>query len=202
MTSDSRPYAGPPEAPPQDSPPHGAPLGAGTSRSLASFTGRGYDKGRSFGWQAGWFATQHLVFGTWWCPRRLRPVLLRAFGATVGDRVFIRHSVRVLWPWKLTVGDDCWIGEDAWLLNLEPITIGSDVCISQGVLLCTGSHRHRDPAFEYDNAPIDVGAGAWIAARAIVLRGASVRPGQVVPAGSVCAAEPAARPPDPAPAPG
>ena len=111
-------------------------------RSLRTFTGAGYDKGRPVAVQALWFATMNLVFMKWWFPARLRPGLLRAFGATVGERVFIRHRVRVLWPWKLTIGDDCWIGEDAWLLNLEPITLEHDVCLSQGALLRTGSHDH------------------------------------------------------------
>ena len=153
-------------------------------RSLRSFTGAGYDKGRSVPWQALWFAVMNLVFMKWWCPARLRPALLRAFGARVGERVFIRHRVRVLWPWKLSIGDDCWIGEGVWLLNLEPITIEHDVCLSQEAFLCTGSHDHRDPAFSYDNAPIHIGAGAWIAARATVLRGTHVPVGHVVPASS------------------
>ena len=152
-------------------------------RSLRSFTGAGYDKGRSVVWQALWFAVMNVVFMKWWFPARLRPSLLRAFGAQIGERVFIRHRVRVLWPWKLSIGDDCWIGEGVWLLNLEPITIEHDVCLSQEAFLCTGSHDHRDPAFEYDNAPIHIGAGAWIAARATVLRGATVMPGEVVAAG-------------------
>jgi putative colanic acid biosynthesis acetyltransferase WcaF len=99
--------------------------------------------------------------------------------------VLIRHRVRVLWPWKLAVGDDCWIGEGVWLLNLEQITIEDDVCLSQEVFLCTGSHKHKDPAFEFDNAPIHVGAGAWIAARAMVLRGTTIAPRQVVQGGIV-----------------
>ena len=135
--------------------------------------------------QALWFATLNLVFSRWWFPPRLRPALLRAFGAEVGARVLIRHRVRVQWPWKLTVGDDVWIGEDAWLVNLEPITLGNDVCVSQGALLCTGSHQRRSRTFEFDNAPIEVGAGAWVAARAIVLRGVTVGEGAVVGAGAV-----------------
>jgi putative colanic acid biosynthesis acetyltransferase WcaF len=159
------------------------------ARRLADFTRAGYDKGRGKLWQAAWFAVMNLVFMAWWCPVRLRPVILRAFGATIGRQVFIRHRVRVLWPWKLTIGDNCWIGEGVWLLNLEPITIDHDVCISQEALLCTGSHAHRDPAFEYDNGPIHVGAGAWIATRATVLRRAVVVAGEVVPAGSVRSAQ-------------
>jgi putative colanic acid biosynthesis acetyltransferase WcaF len=158
---------------------------AARQRSLRAFTGAGYDKGRPVVVQALWFAVMNLVFMKWWFPARLRPPVLRAFGARVGERVLIRHRVRVLWPWKLRIGDDCWIGEDTWLLNLEPITLDHDVCLSQGAFLCTGSHDHRDPAFEYDNGPVRVGAGAWVAARATVLRGATVEPGEVVPAGSV-----------------
>jgi putative colanic acid biosynthesis acetyltransferase WcaF len=149
-------------------------------RHLAGFTGAGYDKGRNKLWQAAWFATSNLVFQKWWLPVRFRPALLRLFGAQIGRNVFIRHRVRVHWPWKLTVGNDCWIGEDAWLLNLEPITIGDDVCISQAAFLCTGSHRWDSPTFEYDNGPIVIDDGAWIAARATVLRGVKVGADSIV----------------------
>jgi putative colanic acid biosynthesis acetyltransferase WcaF len=159
--------------------------GSTTSRSLRTFSGTGYDKGRGLLWQAAWFATMNGVFMSWWLPARFRPALLRIFGADIGQSVLIRHRVRILWPWKLTVGDDCWIGEGAWLLNLEDIAIGHDVCISQEAFLCTGSHDHNDPAFEFDNAPIRIGAGAWIAARATVLRGTDVPEGAVVTAGAI-----------------
>lgn len=158
---------------------------AAVARDLAGFTGVGYDKGRSTAIQAAWFAVMNLVFCKWWCPARLRVMLLRAFGATIGDGVLIRHRVRVLWPWKLTVGDDCWIGEDAWLLNLEPITIGHDVCLSQGAYLCTGSHDRHSPTFEFANLPITIGDGAWVATQASVLCGVTVGPGATVAAGAV-----------------
>jgi putative colanic acid biosynthesis acetyltransferase WcaF len=161
-------------------PTRGAGHNAGSVRRLADFTGAGYDKGRPIVVQALWFAALNLLFSAWWFPARWRPGLLRLFGAEVGQRVFIRHRVRVLWPWKLRIGDDCWIGEDAWLLNLEPITLGHDVCVSQGAFLCAGSHDRRSPSFEYDNAPIDVGDHVWIGARATVLRGVRIGDGAVV----------------------
>lgn len=156
-------------------------------RHLAGFTGAGYDKGRSKLWQALWFATSNLVFQKWWFPVRFRPALLRLFGATMGRNVFIRHRVRVHWPWKLAIGNDCWIGEDAWLLNLEPISIGNDVCISQAAFLCTGSHRWDSPTFEYDNGPIVIDDGAWIAARASVLRGVKIGADAIVSAHELAA---------------
>lgn len=143
-------------------------------RRLAGFTGAGYSKGRNVIWQAGWMLASGLLTTRWWCPLRLRLAVLRLFGATVGSGVLIRHNVRIHWPWKLSVGDNSWIGEDVWILNLEPVRIGADVCISQGVLLCTGSHDRRSPTFEFDNAPISIGDGSWIAARATVLRGSTI----------------------------
>jgi putative colanic acid biosynthesis acetyltransferase WcaF len=143
-------------------------------RRLGDFTGAGYDKGRGVLWQAAWqFASSVLVM-PWYVPARVRVAVLRAFGARIGSGVNMRAGVRVHWPWKLEIGDDSWIGERVWLLNLEPIRIGSDVCVSQAAFLCTGSHDRRSPSFEFDNAPIRVEDGAWVAARATVLRGVTV----------------------------
>ena len=154
-------------------------------RRLDLFTGSGYDKGRGLVAQVLWFCVSHLVFQAWWCPARLRPRILRMFGASVGHGTNIRNHVRVHWPWKLTVGDHVWIGECAWLINLEPIRLGDHVCVSQDAVLCTGSHARTSPTFEYDNGPISVGDGAWIAIRAVVLRGVNVPDGALAPAGAV-----------------
>ncbi|WP_237668881.1 DapH/DapD/GlmU-related protein [Rhodococcus sp. BS-15] len=145
-----------------------------TGRSLAGFTGAGYDKGKPFHIQVLWMLTSGLLVTQWWCPNSIRLQILRMFGAQIGVGVSIRHRVRIHWPWKLAVGDHSWIGEDAWILNLEPVTIGTDTCISQAVLLCTGSHDRRSETFEFDNAPIVVGNRAWVAARATILRGVTI----------------------------
>src|SRR5215207_5432097 len=150
-------------------------------RSLAQFKGTGYSKGRPVVVQAIWFAVQPMVFSQWWLPAAFRSIILRLFGAQIGNAVLIRHRVRVLWPWKLCIGDNCWIGEDAWILNLEPVTIGHDVCISQGVL-CAGGHDMTSPTFEYDNGPIAIADEVWLGAQAMVLRGVTVRKGAVVAA--------------------
>lgn len=154
-------------------------------RDLRTFTLSGYDKGRGIAAQALWFCVMNTLFMAWFCPARVRVALLRAFGAEIGEGVLIRHRVRVLWPWKLTIGDHTWIGEGAWLLNLEPLAIGSHVCVSQEALLCTGSHDHRSADFRYRNAPIRVEDGAWIATRATVLAGVTVGRHAVVAAGTV-----------------
>lgn len=157
-----------------------------TSRvRLSDFQTAGYDKGRNKIQQALWFACQKTLFEKWWLPPKVRPIVLRKFGAEIGDRVFIRHGVRIHWPWKLEIGDDCWIGEGAWILNLEKITIGNNVCISQEALLCTGSHDAQSEIFAYDNGPIEVRDGTWIGARSTLLRGVVIGPNALASAGSI-----------------
>lgn len=151
-----------------------------TRRQLAAFTGAGYDKGRGTLVCAAWALVAEPLQRSVLCPPSVRAKILTAFGAQIGTGVLIRHGVRIHWPWKLTVGENSWIGVGAWLLNLEPITIGANVCISQQAMLCTGSHRADDPSFEFDNAPVRVADGAWIALRATVLRGVTVGEDAVV----------------------
>ncbi|WP_376744835.1 hypothetical protein [Rhodococcus opacus] len=41
-------------------------------------------------------------------------------------------------------------------------------------MICTGSHDRNSPTFEFDNRPITIQDGAWIAARATILRGVTI----------------------------
>jgi putative colanic acid biosynthesis acetyltransferase WcaF len=163
------------------------PISRGGRFSLGEFTGEKYDKGRAWPVQLLWMLISRSVVTQWWCPNRLRVTILRGFGARIGAGTLIRHDVKIHWPWKLEVGHDSWIGESAWILNLEPVTIGSNTCISQGVLLCTGSHDRFSPTFEFDNGPIVIGDSVWIAARATILRGVRVADGVTVGATALVA---------------
>ncbi len=40
-----------------------------------------------------------------------RRFLLRLFGAKIGKKVIIRPSVKVTYPWRLSIGDYSWIGD-------------------------------------------------------------------------------------------
>jgi len=135
--------------------------------------------------QALWFLTSKLTFERFWFPPYFRPHLLKIFGGKVGRRVLIRHDVRIMWPWKFSAGDDCWIGEGARIINLETVSLGDDVCLSQEVMVCTGSHDYRKSSFDYRNAAIKIGDGVWVAARATLLPGVTVGECSVVAAGEI-----------------
>jgi len=118
-------------------------------------------------------------------PSELRVGLLRAFGARIGQGVVVRENVNVSFPWRLTIGDHVWIGEDVGILSLAQVTIESNVCISQRAYLCTGSHDFRAADFTLVTSPITIRSGSWIAAGAVVLPGVEIGPGSLVTAGSV-----------------
>jgi putative colanic acid biosynthesis acetyltransferase WcaF len=125
-----------------------------------------------------------LVSNPWQISSRLRRAALVAFGAQVGRAVVLRPRLRVRFPWKLTVGDRSWIGEDVWLHNQDRLTIGQDAIISQGTFITTGSHAHRrDMALV--TRPVVIEDGAWVTARCIILGGSRIGVAAVVTPGSV-----------------
>jgi putative colanic acid biosynthesis acetyltransferase WcaF len=115
----------------------------------------------------------------------VKTACLRLFGAKIGKGVVIKPGVRVKFPWKLEIGDHCWIGEDVWIDNLARVKIGSNVCVSQGVYFCTGNHDWSDPAFSLKTLPITIEEQCWIAAKAIIGSGVTVGKGAVLTLGSV-----------------
>jgi putative colanic acid biosynthesis acetyltransferase WcaF len=116
-----------------------------------------------------------------------RRVLLRVFGAKVGAGVILKPGVRVKYPWRLSIGDHSWIGEDCWIDNLGDVVIGANACVSQAVYLCTGNHDWKATHFDLIVSPITLEDGSWIGARATVLGGVRVHRCAIVTAGSVAA---------------
>lgn len=146
----------------------------------------GFDRGRPRWIEATWYVLKMLFFLSpipW--PSKLRCSILRAFGAKVGTGVNIKPRVNIHLPWKLRIGDFSWVGEEVFLLNFEPISIGSHCCISQRAFLCAGNHDYSDPSFAYRNRPITIEDGAWIGAQAFVAPGVTVGEDAVATAGSV-----------------
>jgi len=111
--------------------------------------------------------------------------LLRLFGAQVGKKVELKPCVNIKYPWNLNIGDEVWVGENVWIDSLVMINIGSNVCISQGATLLTGSHNYKKTSFDLITAGITVQDGVWICAGAMINLGVTLGSHSVITAGSV-----------------
>ena len=114
--------------------------------------------GESLWKQVLWFFIGFPLLKSYFIPFSFFKVkLLRLFGAKVGRGVRIKPDLRVKFPWLLSIGNHCWIGESVWIDNIESVKIEDQVCISQGVYLCTGNHDWSDPNFGYISKSIHIG---------------------------------------------
>lgn len=147
---------------------------------------RAFDRGAPRWKEVLWILVGAFFFRTslpW--PSRVRVKLLRAFGARVGEHAVLRAKLNVNFPWRLTLGDHVWIGEEVMILSLAPVTIESHVCVSQRSFLCTGSHNFLAPHFDLVTKPITIRERSWVAAQAFVGPGVEIGPGSMVAAGAV-----------------
>ncbi|POZ52110.1 WcaF family extracellular polysaccharide biosynthesis acetyltransferase [Methylovulum psychrotolerans] len=118
--------------------------------------------------------------GSFW-----RVGLLRLFGAKIGVGVVIKPKLRVKFPWRLNIGNYCWLGESVWIDNLAEVNLGDHICISQGAYFCTGSHDWGKQSFDLIVKPINVASHSWIGAMSRVGPGVTIGEGTVLTFGSV-----------------
>ena len=96
---------------------------------LSKFNNEDFDRGRSRLIESCWRVVEGLLFNSWLPGSGWRVQLLRLFGASIGSGVVIKPHVRIKFPWKLSIGDYSWIGEEVWIDNLAEVSIGSNCCI-------------------------------------------------------------------------
>lgn len=157
---------------------------------LSTFSPGNFDKGAGILKQTLWYFVNALFVRASWNPfMKIKIVLLRAFGAKIGKGLVIKNNVCIKFPWKLTLGDNVWLGESCWIDNLDKVTIGNNVCISQGALLLTGNHDYTVSTFDYRNAPIFIEDGVWIGAKAVVCPSVTVRTHAILTVGSIATKE-------------
>lgn len=153
---------------------------------LSKFNNDAFKRGASSAKELLWRILQQALFNLEWIRAYgLKRLILRGFGAELATGVVVKPKAKITFPWKLSVGSNSWIGEESWVLNLDHITIGSNVCISQRVFLCTGNHDWSKESFDLVTKPISIEDGAWICADVFIGPGVTVGRNCVVTAGSV-----------------
>jgi putative colanic acid biosynthesis acetyltransferase WcaF len=130
-----------------------------------------------------------------------RRFLLRSFGAKIGKNVLIRSSAKFTYPWKVTIGDNTWIGEETILYSLGEINIGNNVAVAHGVYFNTGLHDYTKTDFPILSDKIIIGNECWITNDVYIAPGVTIGKGSVIgarssvykdiPSGWVCYGNPA-----------
>jgi putative colanic acid biosynthesis acetyltransferase WcaF len=149
-----------------------------------------------------WWLIESSLFA--WSPQFLynwRCFLLQLFGAKLGKKVLIRPTVRITYPWKVTIGDYSLIGDDVVMYSLGEIKIGCHTVVSQKSYICTGSHDYTKVSFDIYSIPIEIGNEVWIATDVFIAPGVHVGDGSVIgarstvlsdiPPGKICYGNPA-----------
>lgn len=114
----------------------------------------------------------------------------------LGERVYVGHYAILKGYYKntLTVGDDAWIGQGAFLHAAGGLVIGRRVGIAPNVSILTSTHRDpgRDRPImdgELEFAPVEIGEGSDIGVGAVILPGVRIGRGVQVGAGAVVTAD-------------
>jgi len=133
-----------------------------------------------------WFLLNPILINNYLpLPVSFKVAVLRWFGAKIGTAVMIKPGVNIKYPWLLTIGDYVWVGEKVWIDNLSMVSIGNNVCLSQGAMLLTGNHDYRRPTFDLVTKPIWLADGVWIGAQSVVCPGITCQSHSVLAVGSM-----------------
>lgn len=133
-------------------------------------------------WQATWF------FLCRWTPKPLhkwRCLILKIFGAKIGQSNFIYPDCKIWAPWLLETEDVVTIGPNVEVYNPGGAFIGHHAILSQDAYLCGATHDYNTIEFTYLKSPIRVESYSWICAKAIVLPGVTCKEGSILGAGSL-----------------
>ncbi|CDD52344.1 acetyltransferase CysE/LacA/LpxA/NodL family [Bacteroides sp. CAG:875] len=105
------------------------------------------------------------IFSFW------RIFLLKLFGAKIGKGCYISPLARIYMPWNLTMGSFSSIDDYVFIKDIEKVTIGDYVSISNFVHIITGGHDVRQRNFASLQIPIIIENGAFIGADSYISKG-------------------------------
>ena len=133
-----------------------------------------------------WYCISTLFFRSGIIPFSIILVaILKLFGARIGKDVRIKPFVNIKYPWKLNIGHHTWIGENCCIENLASVSLGENVCLSQGCMILTGNHNYKSAEFDLITLPVNIEDGAWIGAKAVVCPGVVVASHAVLTVSSI-----------------
>jgi putative colanic acid biosynthesis acetyltransferase WcaF len=127
-----------------------------------------------------WYLINNLIIYSFIPSSKIRVILLKIFGAKIGLNITIHPYTNIKYPWKLEIGDNCWIGARVWIDNIANVKIGSNCCISQDVYFCTGNHDFTKKEFDLVSEEIIIEDNCWVGAKSILSPGIKLKSNSIV----------------------
>ncbi len=154
--------------------------------NLSNYSSKEYNPGANIAVRIVWYIINIIVFKSYFFPfNSFKAIILKLFGSKIGKNITIKPNINIKYPWFLEVGNSVWLGEGVWIDNLDKVTIGSNVCISQNAYLLTGSHNYNDPKFKLITKQIIIKDGCWVCAGAIICPGVEMKKNSIALTGAV-----------------
>ncbi len=127
-----------------------------------------------------WYLINNLIIYSFIPSSKMRVLLLKIFGAKIGINIIIHPYTNIKYPWKLEIGDNCWIGARVWIDNIANVKIGDNCCISQDVYFCTGNHNFKKEEFDLMSEEIIINNNCWVGAKSILAPGVNLEANSIV----------------------
>jgi putative colanic acid biosynthesis acetyltransferase WcaF len=133
-----------------------------------------------------WSIIYHLLFR--YSPVPLfgyRRLILRCFGAKVGEKVNVYPSARIWLPGNLSIDDFSTLGPYVNVYNQGKISLGKNIIVSQGAYLCASTHDYNNILHPLLLGPIVIEDNVWLCTQSFVGPNVIVKAGTVLGAKAV-----------------
>lgn len=122
---------------------------------------------------------------------KLRVFFLKKLGCKCSEKAYIGPNVTIVFPEKLSIGDNTSIHENCYIDASGYVTIGEDVSIAHSVSFVSFNHRYDNKEIKIKSQPLQytpiiIKDNVWIGCRAVILAGTVIESRTVVGASALC----------------
>lgn len=102
----------------------------------------------------------------------------------IGKKMSTRDGVHLIAQGgTIDIGENVFCNYNVCITALESIMIGDNVTIANNVVIV--DHDHSKHGKDFVSKPVVIGAGAWIGANAVILKGVKIGEKAIIAAGSI-----------------